>query len=201
MSMKLRSLTVAGYRSLKSIRMEIGDVNVFVGDNGVGKSNLYRALHLAQSAAEGTFAREIAAEGGMAAVLWTGTRKKGRPVRLSIAVEIIDEDTALGWRYTIDAGLTPPMGAGFPFEPQIKEERLSIDQGRRVVDVMKRAGQGLSTAMPTGGCRSIPSGFSHPKRAWLRLADRGCMRKRRSCAIRLPGSASTTAFAATPGRP
>jgi predicted ATPase len=156
MSMKLRSLTVAGYRSLKSIRMEIGDVNVFVGDNGVGKSNLYRALHLAQAAAEGAFAREIAAEGGMAAVLWTGTRKKGRPVRLSITVELLDEDTALGWRYTIDAGLTPPMGAGFPFEPQIKEERLSIDQGRRVVDVMKRAGQGLSYRDADGRMQEYP---------------------------------------------
>lgn len=156
MSMKLRSLTVAGYRSLKTIRMEIGDVNVFVGDNGVGKSNLYRALHLAQSAAEGTFSREIAAEGGMAAVLWTGARKKGRPVRLSIAVELLDEDTALGWRYTIEAGLTPPMGAGFPFEPQIKEERLSIDQGRRVVDVMKRAGQGLSYRDADGRMQEYP---------------------------------------------
>ncbi|WP_099866930.1 AAA family ATPase [Pararhizobium haloflavum] len=142
--MKLRSLEAESYRSLQSIRMEVGDINLFVGDNGAGKSNLYRALFLVHAAALGTFAHEIAAEGGMASVLWTGRRRRGQPVRVKLSVEMSDPVSALDWRYTIEAGLKPPAAAGFPFEPQIKTETLVLDQGRRKVVVLKRDGPTLS---------------------------------------------------------
>jgi len=37
-------------------------LTVFVGANGVGKTNLYRARQLLEAAAAGTLARELAAE-------------------------------------------------------------------------------------------------------------------------------------------
>ncbi len=37
--MRLTSFSAAGYRSLRSIRLDLGQVSVFVGENGVGKSN------------------------------------------------------------------------------------------------------------------------------------------------------------------
>lgn len=141
--MKLRSLQASSYRSLKAIRMDCGDVNLFVGENGAGKSNLYRALSLVRAAATGSFAREIAFEGGMASVLWSGVRRRGKPVRIRLSVELLDDESALSWTYTIEAGLRPPAAAGFPFEPQIKIETLEIDQGRRRVAVMKRDGPAL----------------------------------------------------------
>lgn len=141
--MKLRSLQASNYHSLKAIRMDCGDVNLFVGENGVGKSNLYRALSLVRAAATGSFAREIAFEGGMASVLWSGVRRRGQPVRIRLSVELLDEESALAWIYTIEAGLKPPAAAGFPFEPQIKTETLELDQGRRSVAVMKRDGPAL----------------------------------------------------------
>ena len=61
--MLLRSMSAENYRSLRSIRMDLGRVNLFVGENGAGKSNLYRSLQLVQAAVRGTFANEIAAEG------------------------------------------------------------------------------------------------------------------------------------------
>jgi predicted ATPase len=39
-------LRAAGYRSLRAIRFPVGRLTVFVGANGVGKTNLYRALQL-----------------------------------------------------------------------------------------------------------------------------------------------------------
>lgn len=141
--MKLRSLRASGYRSLKAIRMECGDVDLFVGENGAGKSNLYRALSLVHAAATGRFAHEIASEGGMASVLWSGRRRRGQPVRLRFSVDLLDETTALGWTYTIEAGLKPPAASGFPFEPQVKTETLAMDDGRRKVAIVERDGPAL----------------------------------------------------------
>lgn len=120
--------------------MDVGDVSVFVGENGAGKSNLYRALFLLRAAATGAFAGEIAAEGGMSSALWSGERRRGAPVRMGFGCELVDEGSALSWHYAIEAGLKPPAAAGFPFEPQIKTETLKVDHGRRPTEVMRRDG-------------------------------------------------------------
>jgi predicted ATPase len=68
----IREVSIAGYRSLRRIRFPVEQLGVFVGPNGVGKTNLYRALQLVQAAAAGTFALELAAEGGMDSAVWAG---------------------------------------------------------------------------------------------------------------------------------
>ena len=93
------------YRSLKSIRMDLTGVNLFIGENGVGKSNLYRALQLIQSATRGTLAREIAEEGGMSSALWSGRRRADKPARIRLETEPLDEERAITFRYRIEAGL------------------------------------------------------------------------------------------------
>jgi predicted ATPase len=143
--MHLRSLKATGYRSLRSIVMETDDVNVFVGANGVGKSNLYKALALVRAAAVDRFAHEIAVEGGMLSALWSGPRRKGVPVRIALEVELLDGAGGVAWTYAIEAGLKPPAAAGFPFEPQIKTETLSAATGgRRAVAMMKRDGPAVA---------------------------------------------------------
>lgn len=142
--MKLRAMHAENYRSLKAIRMDLADVNLFIGENGVGKSNLYRALQLVQAAANGDFALEVAREGGMESALWSGPRRAQKPVRIVLEVELLDEPRAVGFRYRLEAGLKPPVAAGFDFEPQLKLEELSVDTGRRFVTVMKRAGPTVS---------------------------------------------------------
>ena len=73
--MQIREVSIAGYRSLRAIRFPVGQLTVFVGANGVGKTNLYRALQLLQASAAGTLARELASEGGMQSALWAGKRQ------------------------------------------------------------------------------------------------------------------------------
>jgi predicted ATPase len=74
--MPIRSLSVEGYRSIRRARIALGQVNVIVGPNGCGKTNLYRSLYLLAKAADGLFARTLAAEGGMASALWAGIPDK-----------------------------------------------------------------------------------------------------------------------------
>lgn len=138
--MRLVSFSASGYRSLKSVRLEIGQIGLFVGENGVGKSNLYRSLQLIKAAAEGTLALEIALEGGMPSALWTGTRKPGKPVRIILQASFEDEETGTESSYRVEAGLPPPGSAGFAFEPHIKEETVAIVSGRRPVEMMQRKG-------------------------------------------------------------
>lgn len=163
----------ANYRSLKAIRMDMAEVNLFIGENGVGKSNLYRALHLVQAAVRGSFSTEIAREGGMASALWSGERRAGKPVRIRLGVELLDPERAIAFQYSIEAGLRPAKAAaGFAFEPQVKAEELRMDAGRPVT-VMKRAGPGIFVRGDSGRMEEHPEQALTSETAVAILGDAG----------------------------
>lgn len=54
-------LAIAGYRSLRDIRVTLGPLNVVTGANGSGKSSLYRALNLLADIAQGRIIQSLAA--------------------------------------------------------------------------------------------------------------------------------------------
>lgn len=171
--MRLTSFSARSYRSLRSIHLEIGQVSLFVGENGAGKSNLYRALQLVKASAEGTLAREIALEGGMQSALWAGGRKAGKPLRIILETHFEDEETAARFSYRIEAGLPPPASAGFTFEPHMKEEELSLDTGRRPVDLMSRKGPAVFARDGEGRRVEHPVRMLNSETALSSLANSG----------------------------
>lgn len=73
MSMKILSLDVDGFRSLKQISNWCpGSLNVLIGPNGSGKSNLLRTLELLAASAQGGLAKLIQSSGGLEPLLWDG---------------------------------------------------------------------------------------------------------------------------------
>ena len=68
----LQTLAVANYRSIRSLVMPLGPLNLITGANGSGKSNLYRALRLLAEAAQGGIVSSLAREGGLSSTLWAG---------------------------------------------------------------------------------------------------------------------------------
>lgn len=137
--MAISRLEISGYRSVRQLTLELGPVNVIVGPNGSGKTNLYRALYLLSVAAEGRLARTLAEEGGMPSVLWAGPREAKKPVRMTVAVDL--DDLA----YELICGLVPtaPPEAGAPpspfaLDPEVKEEHLWAYSGGRRVVLMER---------------------------------------------------------------
>jgi len=139
MSLFVREVRASSYRSLRAIRFPVGQLTVFVGQNGVGKTNLYRVLQLLQAAAAGTLSRELAAEGGMESALWAGRRRTGQPVRISLSVGFGSARTEFSYR--VEAGLPSPGGPGaFPLEPQIKEEALCFHHRGRIAKLLERRG-------------------------------------------------------------
>lgn len=115
--MPLTSLNVRQFRSLRSVSLKLGSLNVVTGPNGSGKSNLYRALWLIAQIAEGNFAQSICREGGMFSALWAGPRMQAnKPVRMSFGFQTED------FGFELDCGYPPPGSSPFPSDPEIKEE-------------------------------------------------------------------------------
>jgi predicted ATPase len=149
-------IAAAGYRSLRAIRFPLRRLSVFVGANGVGKTNLYRALQLIQAAAAGTLSRELAAEGGMESALWAGKRQAKKPARIKLLVGLSPRAAAAGdsepspytyeistglvHSYQIEVGVRMPTAAAFTLEPQIKEETLIFRHGKRQTKLLERRG-------------------------------------------------------------
>lgn len=147
-----------GYRSLRRISFPADRLTVFQGANGVGKTNLYRALQLVQSAAAGTLARELAAEGGMTSAMWAGVRRTRAPARIRLATTLGPAEPSPGagtFRYEVAVGVPKPTEAALPLEPRVKEEHVTFRGGRRTVTVLDRRGPAI-TVTDAEGRRSQP---------------------------------------------
>ncbi|RKG98331.1 DUF2813 domain-containing protein [Corallococcus sp. CA053C] len=133
--MPITRLEIAGYRSVRQLHLELGPVNVVVGPNGSGKTNLYRALYLLAVSAEGRLARTLAEEGGTPSVMWAGPRDPKKPVRLKVAVDL--DDLA----YELQCGPIPESDTAFRLDPEVKEEHLWAYSGGRRGVLMERKGR------------------------------------------------------------
>lgn len=155
-------ISAAGYRSIRSIRFPVDRLSVFVGANGVGKTNLYRALQLIQAAATGTLSHELASEGGMESALWAGERRKNDLARIALRADFGDGGDLANYDYAIAVGLPPSYeveigvrhvtAAAFVFEPQVKEEVLTLHHRKRATKVLERKGPSI-TARDIDGSR------------------------------------------------
>src|SRR5438477_4703707 len=70
--MTIKQLKDEGFRPLKNVTWEPGDLNILIGPNGTGKSNLLRFLELMTVAAKGDLGKYIQSLGGMGAIVWDG---------------------------------------------------------------------------------------------------------------------------------
>lgn len=70
--MKILKLDVRGFRSLKAVKWNPGNLNVIIGPNGTGKSNLLRLLELISVSAQGRLGKHIQTSGGMESLIWDG---------------------------------------------------------------------------------------------------------------------------------
>ncbi|MCC6882648.1 MAG: AAA family ATPase [Verrucomicrobiales bacterium] len=130
----IERLQIDGYRSLCDVTIPFDRVTLITGANGVGKSNVYRAMRLLQSLAMGTFGETLAEEGGMPAALWAGD-SYGPPRR--ILRWKLDHDI---FSYEMECGLIPTGPddpSAFRTDPDIKSESLKL--GNRLVASRKKA--------------------------------------------------------------
>ncbi|WP_441238521.1 AAA family ATPase [Bradyrhizobium sp. 930_D9_N1_4] len=146
--MRLTDIAISNYRSIRRLSIPIHPLSVFVGENGVGKSNLYKSLSLLRDAATGRITRTIADEGGLNSVCWSGIRKRGEDGRLQLSARF---DRL---KYSIEIGFPSPLSASFAGEPMIKSESIETTQGKRTVCLMERKNSLVSVRGESGAWSS-----------------------------------------------
>jgi predicted ATPase len=160
----ITKLAIAGYRSLRDIRLSLGALNVVTGANGSGKSSLYRAVRLLADIAQGRIIQSLAGEGGLQSTLWAGPEsfsramKKGEQAvqgtvrKASVSLKLGFAGTDYG--YAIDLGL----GTASPFalDPEIKSESQWIGEALTCPNVFAvRNGPGVRIRDETGAWRQV----------------------------------------------
>lgn len=81
-----KSVTIQGFKSIKSQRVDLGRVNILIGGNGVGKSNFLSAFRLAKVVSEGELDKWVDDNRGANQVLYLG-RKNTSEIRLIFEIE------------------------------------------------------------------------------------------------------------------
>lgn len=143
-------LAISGYRSLRDVTLRLGPITVVTGQNGSGKSSLYRSLRLLADVADGGVVRSLAAEGGIASALWAGPeafsramRARAEPVQGTVRTKAVAMRLGFAsddYGYAIDLGLPQPSPSFFSRDPAIKAEALWAGQSltRRTVLAERR---------------------------------------------------------------
>ncbi|MEL6978613.1 MAG: AAA family ATPase [Pseudomonadota bacterium] len=157
MATAVPELSVRNYRSIRDLTLELAPLTVVVGENGVGKSNLYRSLELLHAAATGDLSRMLAREGGMPSAFWAGapwtdeaaretaaraSRRGPRRIALSARFDRLD--------YALELGLPGPTDAALALDPVVKLERLRAFGPKRPAVIAERKGPSLFARDETG---------------------------------------------------
>jgi predicted ATPase len=159
--MSLTEISVNGYRSIRDIRLNVRGVNLILGPNGCGKTNLYRSLYLLWAAATGRLARTVAEEGGMQSMTWAGPRSKG-PVRITLGV------TLAPFTYELSIGLSQEeLGSPFYLDPHVKAESLAVGQ----VKVLERGKSGGYIRNREGSKDDFLLEFDHSESVLTQIAN------------------------------
>jgi predicted ATPase len=143
----LATIAIENYRSLRDLRLPLGQLNVITGANGTGKSSLYRALRLLADCGSGRVISSLAREGGLESALWAGPEHLAASVRsgrhsvqgtvrsgpVSLQLGFASDD----FSYLIDLGLpTRDESSAFNLDPEIKREVVWSGPVMRPVSVL-----------------------------------------------------------------
>jgi len=111
----LDSIEVEGYKSIRSAKVDLGAVNVLIGANGAGKSNLLGLFGLLADLADRRLQLHVGLQGGANAILHFG-RKKTPSLRISLrfglhgyeALLVPTTDDTLVFEHEMPSSLEPP---------------------------------------------------------------------------------------------
>ena len=96
--MKLTRLTARRYRSVRNDTIDVGPLNLLIGANAAGKSNVLDALRfLHEGAVERDFRKPMHARGGIVHLAWKGEQAS----RTDLTATVVDGDTTYEWSVSL----------------------------------------------------------------------------------------------------
>lgn len=69
---RISKLMLSNYKSLRDMEIQLNDLNILIGRNGAGKSNLLSMFRLLREGADSHFSSSIAEQGGLNEIRWRG---------------------------------------------------------------------------------------------------------------------------------
>lgn len=130
--MKIRNLRIQNFRNLRDCTWHPGALNVLIGPNGSGKTNLLRALDLLRMSVEGHLEQALVAAGGLSQVLWNSEKNP--------LVWDLDSDmspfvnptgSAATLRYHLAVGIKPAWlgGSGYQIQDELLANYDKVERG------------------------------------------------------------------------
>lgn len=96
--MKLTRLTARRYRSVRNDTIDVGPLNLLIGANAAGKSNVLDALRfLHEGVVERDFRKPIHPRGGIVHLAWKGEQAS----RTDLTATVVDGDTTYEWSVSL----------------------------------------------------------------------------------------------------
>src|SRR5258706_3890022 len=94
----LEELTIRNFKSIREQTLKLGALNLFIGANGSGKSNLVSVFPLVRRVIQGELRLQTREAGGANRILHFGRK---RSASLSISMEFRDADLFKGYGFTL----------------------------------------------------------------------------------------------------
>ncbi len=122
----IRALTIKNYKSILDHTIELGRINVFIGENGCGKTNILEAMAMAAAALTDKLSVEELFARGMRVAKPSIMRSsfegaKGDEILLNLACESLDSEVS----GKVSLGLTPRAKAEMGW---FEEQGLTLDE-------------------------------------------------------------------------
>jgi len=97
----IEQISIKNYKSVKSLEMKLGRINVLIGENGCGKTNILEAVGLVSAAAEGKLDNEFLINRGIRVSKPVFMRSAfeassaGKPIAISISADGVSFESIL----------------------------------------------------------------------------------------------------------
>lgn len=131
----LKRLILKGFRSVRELDLELAPINIFIGANGAGKSNLISFFTMLNQVLAGALQEYIATTGGARSLLHFGPKvTRDLECRLEfVDTEGEDEFYAMRLSFTADDSLafTSEELGGRPYSRDGERQNLSFGAGHR----------------------------------------------------------------------
>lgn len=161
----IRRIAIEQYRSIRSMVLDLDPLTVVTGPNGSGKTNLYRALRLLAHTADNRAGAALAAEGGLASVLWAGKRSAAAPVALKLGFS--DDD----FSYAVDFGLHANGMGPFLTDPVVKAEAVWAGESLRPSTALVRRRGVFAEVRGDDGWEAVAAPLQQNDSILAQLAD------------------------------
>jgi predicted ATPase len=177
----LHTLAVENYRSLRNVVVPLGRLNVIQGQNGVGKSNLYKSLRLLADTVAGGIVSSLAREGGLNSTFWAGPEKLSRDMRSGrVPIQGTQRKEAVRLRlgfsgddfgYCITMGLPVPSESAFALDPEIKRECIWAGPVYKPESILVDRHGHVVRARTEKGWQTIADGLGLFESIFVQIAD------------------------------